>query len=109
MKKQINEVKRMQLIAGLITESEYRESSMNEVSSKTFTPKEVKAILLKHGVDKEFLEDNDNYIEGGNEPWMSILSDITGKDAYEDNFTDKDDKIIQNFMDTMESMGIEVA
>ena len=30
MKKQINEFKRMQLIAGLITESEYRESQMNE-------------------------------------------------------------------------------
>jgi hypothetical protein len=30
MKKQINEIKRMQLIAGLITESEYRESKMDE-------------------------------------------------------------------------------
>ena len=30
MKQQINEFKRMQLIAGLITESEYRESQMNE-------------------------------------------------------------------------------
>jgi len=30
MKKQINEIKRMQLLAGLITESEYRESQMNE-------------------------------------------------------------------------------
>jgi hypothetical protein len=32
MKKQINEVKRMQLIAGLITESEYQESLINENS-----------------------------------------------------------------------------
>ena len=30
MKKQINEIKKMQLLAGLITESEYRESLMNE-------------------------------------------------------------------------------
>lgn len=30
MKKQINEIKRMQLIAGLITESEYKKSLMNE-------------------------------------------------------------------------------
>jgi len=30
MKQQINEFKRMQLIAGLITESEYRESQMDE-------------------------------------------------------------------------------
>ena len=34
MKKQINEFKRMQLIAGLITESEYRESQMNESQYK---------------------------------------------------------------------------
>jgi len=32
MKKQINEIKRMQLIAGLITESEYQESLINENS-----------------------------------------------------------------------------
>ena len=30
MKKQINEIKKMQLLAGLITESEYRESQINE-------------------------------------------------------------------------------
>ena len=30
MKKQINEIKKMQLLAGLITESEYQESLMNE-------------------------------------------------------------------------------
>ena len=30
MKRQINEIKKMQLLAGLITESEYRESLMNE-------------------------------------------------------------------------------
>ena len=31
MKKQINEIKRMQQLAGLITEGEYQESLMNEV------------------------------------------------------------------------------
>jgi hypothetical protein len=33
MKKQINEIKKMQLLAGLITESEYRESLMNEANN----------------------------------------------------------------------------
>lgn len=106
MKKQINEIKKMQLLAGLITESEYRESLMNE--TKTFTSREVKAILQKHGVDKKFLEDNDNSIEGGTEPWMSILSDITGKDAYNDEFTEQDDEIVANFESALEDMGIEV-
>lgn len=36
MKKQINEVKRMQLIAGLITESEYRKSQMDEAEIINF-------------------------------------------------------------------------
>jgi hypothetical protein len=36
MKKQINEFKRMQLIAGLITESEYRESKMDEAEDNSF-------------------------------------------------------------------------
>ena len=44
MKQPINEIKKMQLLAGLITESEYRESLMNE--AKTFTSKEVNKILM---------------------------------------------------------------
>lgn len=38
MKKQINEIKRMQQLAGLITESEYQESTMSE-ESDTIIPK----------------------------------------------------------------------
>ena len=106
MKQPINEIKKMQLLAGLITESEYRESLMNE--AKTFTSKEVNKILMDNGVDQEFLDNNDNSMEAGNEPWMSIVSDITGKDAYNDNFTPQDDKTIQNFMSTLEDMGIEL-
>jgi hypothetical protein len=106
MKKQINEIKKMQRLAGLITESEYQESMMNE--AKTFTSEEVKAILLKHGVDEEFLEDNDMGLEGGNEPWMGIVSDITGKDAYEAEFTEQDNKTIANFESVLNDMGIEV-
>jgi len=108
MKKQINEIKKMQRLAGLITESEYQESIMNEDKAKTFTPEEVKAILLKHDVDEEFLEDNDMGLEGGNEPWMGIVSDITGKDAYEAEFTEQDDETIANFKSVLNNMGIEV-
>jgi hypothetical protein len=108
MKKPINEIKKMQRLAGLITESEYQESMMSEAKAKTFTPEEVKAILLKYDVNDEFLEDNDMSLEGGTDPWMDIVSDITGKDAYEAEFTEQDDETVANFESVLNDMGIEV-
>ena len=42
MKQQLNEFKRMQLLAGLITESEYQESQVNEISN---TQKEIEQYI----------------------------------------------------------------
>ena len=108
MKKQINEIKRMQQLAGLITESEYRESLMND-KKKSFTSEEVKSILSNNGIDDDYFESmGGKEIESGGEEWMDVLSDITGKDAYEDKFSEQDDETIANFFSALEDMGIEL-
>ena len=79
MKKQINEFKRMQLIAGLITESEYRESQMDEA-------KDNEIYLLDFPED---LKDVAKYKQSGfdvelDDPYNKIYSaklDLTGMDA----------------------------
>ena len=107
MKQQINEIKRMQQLAGLITENEYRESLMNE--KKSFTSEEVKSILSNNGIDDDYFESmGGKEIESGGEEWMDVLSDITGKDAYEDKFSEQDDETIANFFSALEDMGIEL-
>ena len=107
MKQPINEIKRMQQLAGLITENEYRESLMNE--KKSFTSEEVKLILSNNGIDDDYFESmGGKEIESGGEEWMDVLSDITGKDAYEDKFSEQDDETIANFFSALEDMGIEL-
>jgi hypothetical protein len=104
MKKQINEIKRMQLIAGLITESEYQESLMNEMSEE-----EVLNILNQNGVDDDYFESmGDKEIESGTEEWMGILTDLTGKDAFEADFDDVDNQKIMSFIKKLKEMGIEL-
>jgi hypothetical protein len=79
MKKQINEFKRMQLIAGLITESEYRESKMDEAEDNEI-------YLLDFPED---LKDVAKYKQSGfdvelDDPYNKIYSaklDLTGMDA----------------------------
>jgi hypothetical protein len=79
MKQQINEFKRMQLIAGLITESEYRESKMDEAEDNEI-------YLLDFPED---LKDVAKYKQSGfdvelDDPYNKIYSaklDLTGMDA----------------------------
>jgi hypothetical protein len=104
MKKQINEIKRMQLIAGLITESEYQESLMNEMSEE-----EVLNILNQNGVDDDYFESmGGKEIESGTEEWMGILTDVIEKDAYEADLTDEDNQKIMSFIKKLKEMGIEL-
>jgi len=61
--KQINEIKRMQRIAGLITESEYRESTINEANINFDELKKHQEIIRKEqdyllGVTKKLGVDN---------------------------------------------------
>lgn len=72
-----------------------------------FTIEDVTQILANNGIDDNYLEENEGVISGSEE-WMDVSSEITGKDAYDGDFTDKDYKIVQNFISTMDSMGIEL-
>jgi len=108
MKKQLNEIKRMQLIAGLITESEYQESLMNE-ENEAMSEEEVLNILNQNGVDDDYFESmGGKEIESGTEEWMGILTDLTGKDAFEADFDDADNQKIMNFIKKLKEMGIEL-
>ena len=99
MKKQINELKRMQQLAGLINESQLNEN---------FTPDEVMDILRRNDIDDNYFDMmGGKEIETGTEEWMNVLADITGKDPYEDNFDERDNAIIDNFLKALDDTGIQ--
>ena len=67
----------------------------------------VMEVLNNNGVDQDYLEDNDNEIEGGSEEWMDIVSEIIGKSAYNDSEWDEgDSEKIMEFIRVMETQGI---
>ena len=70
---------------------------------KQFTKEQVLDILLRNGIDADYLENNDNEIITGEEEWMDCLGEITGKDPYEDDFSGDDDIKIRDFMNTIEN------
>jgi len=78
MKKQINEIKRMQLIAGLITESEYQESLMKEAIK-----------VIQDGDQIEISDDSGNYsgfIEDDGTVRFSVVYE--GEDFNDENWRD---------------------
>jgi hypothetical protein len=93
MKKQINEIKRMQLIAGLITESEYNESKMDEVKKKKSSSSSglITFDQLKQAVFQEYgFEDDEDVIESFKEVndldnLVMLLDDLgyNDEEAYE--------------------------
>jgi len=172
MKNQLNEVKRFQELAGIITENEeelsqfpggkeypsfanplegfpteYKEllkklQRSNDASEMDMLKDKMNVIrkklqlkpLTKEGIVNEkqsssldvtdkkavlqFLADNgidDNYfksmggkeIESGGKEWLDILSILTGKDAYTDEFDVEDDKKISNLLITIDRLGID--
>ena len=67
----------------------------------------VMEVLNNNGVDQDYLENNDNEIEGGSEEWMDIVSEIIGKSAYNDSEWDEgDSEKIMEFIRVMETQGI---
>jgi hypothetical protein len=83
---------------------------MNENQSSSLDVTDKKAVL-------QFLADNgidDNYfksmggkeIEYGGDEWLDILSILTGKDAYTDEFDVADDKKISDLLITIDRLGI---
>ena len=93
MKQQINEIKRMQLIAGLITESEYNESKMDEAKKKKSSSSSglITFDQLKQAVFQEYgFEDDEDVIESFKEVndldnLVMLLDDLgyNDEEAYE--------------------------
>jgi hypothetical protein len=69
----------------------------------------VMEVLNNNGIDQDYLNDNDNYIEAGTEEWMDVLGDLIGKNLYEvDEIEDEDHKLVMEFIKVMEDNGIEL-
>jgi len=106
MKKPINEVKRMQQLAGILNESQLNE---NQSSSLDVTDKKaVLQFLTDNGIDDDYFESmGGKEIESGGDEWLEVLSVLTGKDAYTDEFDVEDDKKISDFLITLDRLGID--
>ena len=107
MKKLINEVKRMQRLAGLLKENEEewnvdapKEWNLPDMSE--FLP-----LMNQAGITPYYLSDMEG-IESGSEEWMDFISLLTGKNPYEDNFTIEEEKYIQEVIEILEANGIEL-
>lgn len=87
MKQQINEIKKMQLIAGLITESEYQESLINEVDEAKKSNLEPESDFDAEDFSKKAKKFIDNHI--------NIV-----KDAYK-FYKKQDDDYEENLIDTI--------
>jgi len=81
----------------------------NRLLKEDITPEYVTTLLSNNGIDDEYFESmGGKEIEGGTEEWMSVLSDLIGKDAYTADYTPEEDNIINNFISTLNKIGIEL-
>ena len=94
------------------TQTKYVNDNKSKIKNLTFNNDnimDVIAVLNRNGIDEDYFESmGGKEVEGGTEEWLDVLSDITGKNAYSDEFTPKDDKLIRKFIFDMEAMGIEL-
>ena len=68
----------------------------------------VMKVLSDNGIDQNYLDENDNWIESGTEEWMDVISDITGEDPYDmDEWEEEKFEKIKEFINVMEENGIE--
>jgi hypothetical protein len=79
---------------------------------KKFTHENVLEILFNNGIDDEYFEEMDGLdnkeIEGGSEEWMDVLSDIVGKDVYNEELSEDDEILVSEFMSVLEEMEISL-
>jgi hypothetical protein len=79
---------------------------------KKFTHENVLEILFNNGIDDEYFEGMDGLdnkeIEGGSKEWMDVLSDVVGKDVYNEKLSDEDEDLISEFMSVLEEMEIKL-
>ena len=68
---------------------------------------EVMKVLNNNGIDEEYFEDmGGREIEMGCVEWVDTLCEITGKDVYEEDIDEEDDKKITQFVEIIEANGI---
>ena len=79
---------------------------------KKFTHENVLEILFNNGIDDEYFEEMDGLdnkeIEAGSEEWLDVLSDIVGKDVYNEELSKEDDILIYEFIRMLEEMEISL-
>ena len=79
---------------------------------KKFTHENVLEILFNNGIDDEYFEEMDGLdnkeIEAGSEEWLDVLSDIVGKDVYNEELSKEDESLVSEFMSVLEEMEISL-
>ena len=79
---------------------------------KKFTHENVLEILFNNGIDDEYFEEMDGLdnkeIEAGSEEWLDVLSDIVGKDVYNEELSEEDEVLVSEFMSVLEEMEISL-
>ena len=96
MKQNINEIKKMQRLAGLITESEYQESMMNEVVKNSYVVK-----------DEELSDDEDgDFYVIDKQKALNYLSQFDSEDVNAEQFIDDDEGWgeYEQYLDDVKSM-----
>ena len=68
---------------------------------------DVMKVLNNNGIDEKYFEDmGGREIEMGCVEWVDTLCEITGKDVYEEDIDEEDDKKITQFVEIIEANGI---
>ena len=68
---------------------------------------EVMKVLNNNGIDEEYFEDmGGREIEMGCVEWVDTLCEITGKNVYEEDIDEEDNKKITQFVEIIEANGI---
>jgi hypothetical protein len=112
MKKQLNEIKRMQQLAGLLKENQgivYSGNDLPDATDPDFHD-DLYYALNKLGIytRDQYMSDAPKEMELGSEEWMDLLSNITGKDTYGDELDDTDNKMAMLIQKALENMGFDV-
>ena len=95
-----------EFVSGYLDEvlQEENQSSSLDVTDK----KAVLQFLTDNGIDDDYFESmGGKEIESGGDEWLEVLSVLTGKDAYTDEFDVEDDKKISDFLITLDRLGID--
>ena len=68
---------------------------------------DVMKVLNNNGIDEEYFEDmGGREIEMGCVEWVDTLCEITGKNVYEEDSDEEDNKKITQFVEIIEANGI---